>query len=169
MTRVVGISAGESSESKTTALIRPVVEEQGGELIELSSLSAEGLLGRFDDPEVTRAVKSASDADVLIVATPIYRAAYTGAMKAFFDRFPPGGLSRTAVVLAGTAIAREHFLALDTSGRALVASLEGWTVPTVVYATPDDFTDGEPTEAIVARLRSAVDEAGRFGSLLRRR
>ncbi len=165
--KLVAISAGESSGSKTTALVRPIVEEHNGELIELSRLSSDGLLGRTGDPRVAEAVETASVAWILIVATPIYRATYTGAMKAFFDRFPPGALSRTVVVLAGTAIASEHYLALDTGGRALIASLEGWTAPTVIYATHDDFVDGVPTDTIVANLRLAVDRAEQLANVLR--
>lgn len=167
MSGLVAVSAGESSSSKTTALVRPVVQERRGELIELARLSSEGLLGRTGDPQIADAVETASGAAVLVVATPIYRATYTGAMKAFFDRFPPGALSRTAVVLAGTAIAPEHFLALDTGGRALIASLDGCTVPTVVYATADEFIDGEPTSAILDTLRAAVDQADRLARVLR--
>jgi FMN reductase len=157
--KLVAINGGESATSKTRKLIGPVIEEMGGTIIELSELSADGLLGRTDDPVVADAVASAADADVLIVATPVYRATYTGAVKAFFDRFQPGALKGTAVVLVATAIVKEHYLSLDTGGRALVASLEGWTAPTVVYATKDDFIDGEPSQEIVDRLRAAVGEA----------
>lgn len=157
--KLVAISAGESSSSKTTALIAPVVAEHRGSLIELSQLSAEGLLGRIDDREVADAVATASSSDVLIVATPVYRATYTGALKAFFDRFEPDALANTAAVLCATAIAPEHYLALDTSGRALIASLRGWAVPTVVYATRNDFTDGGPSPDVLERLRSAIGEA----------
>jgi FMN reductase len=162
LTRLVGVSAGESPESRTTALIAPVIAERHGELIELSTLSADGLLGRTEDPEVARAVKNAAAADVLVVATPIYRATYTAALKAFFDRFQPNGLAETAVVLVGTGIVLEHFLALDTSGRALVASLGGWTVPAVVYATRDDFDDGRPSDEVLEELRDAVRQAERL-------
>jgi FMN reductase len=167
VTRLVAVSAGESASSKTTALVRPIVTERNGELIELARLSSDGLLGRAADQRVTEAVETAAAADVLVVATPVYRATYTGAMKAFFDRFPPAALSRTAVVLVGTAIAAEHFLALDTSGRALIASLEGWTVPSVVYATPESFVDGVPTQTIIDTLRDAVDQADRLARMLR--
>ena len=159
--RLVAISAGESSGSKTTALVAPVVDEHDGRLIELSQLSADGLLGRVEDAALADAVAAAASADVLIVATPVYRATYTGAMKAFFDRFEPRALAGTAVVLVATAIVPEHYLSLDTGGRALVASLEGWTIPTVVYATREDFTDGVPNEDVLRRLRSAVEQAER--------
>jgi FMN reductase len=164
--RLVAVSAGDSPASKTRALVESIVKERGGELIDLSQLSADGLLGRREDDEVARTVASAAAADVLIVASPVYRATYTGALKAFFDRFQPGALANTAVVLVATAAVPEHFLALDTGGRALVASVDGWTVPRVVYATGEDFVDGVPTSGLLARLREAVDQAERLAETL---
>ena len=157
--RLVAVSGADSPASKTRALVAAIVEERGGELIDLLDLSADGLLGRSEDADVTRAVDAASNAEVLVVATPVYRATYTGAIKAFFDRFAPRALAKTAVVLVATAGIKEHFLTLDTGGRALIASLEGWTVPQVVYATGDDFVDGKPSDALLDTLRTAVDEA----------
>src|SRR5688572_10170549 len=129
--KLVAVSAGDSPGSKTRALASAaLVLSGGGELIDLHELPADALLGRADDDLVADAVAASMAADVLVVATPVYRATYTGALKAFFDRFPYGGLSATAVVLAATAGAAEHFLALDTGLRAMIASLSGWTVPT---------------------------------------
>jgi NAD(P)H-dependent FMN reductase len=63
------------------------------------------------------------------------------------------------VVLVATAGSPLHYLSLDTSGRALVASLAGWTVPTVVYATGADFEAGVPGPTVVASIAQAVAEA----------
>jgi FMN reductase len=157
--KIVAVSGADSPTSKTRALVKALVDERGGELIDLLELPADALLGRREDEAVARSVASASEADVLIVATPVYRATYTGAIKAFFDRFAPRALAKTAVVLVATAGIKEHFLTLDTGGRSLIASLEGWTVPQVVYATGDDFVDGTPSEALLETLRTAVDQA----------
>ena len=159
--RLVAISAGDSPTSKTRALVAPIVAERGGQLIDLLDLPADGLLGRREDEAVARAVHTAANAHMLVVATPVYRATYTGALKAFFDRFQPRALARTAVVLVATAAVPEHFLALDTGARALIASLEGWSVPAVVYATGEDFVDGSPTHGVLDALRTAVGQAER--------
>jgi FMN reductase len=156
---LVAISAGESATSKTLKLVAGEVGARGGRVIDLSLLDANGLLGRVEDPAVADAVAAASTASVLVVATPIYRATYTGALKAFFDRFQTGALAKTAVVLVATAGIADHFLALDTGGRALVASLEGTTVSKVVYAISADFVDGEPKPELLAALRAAIDQA----------
>jgi FMN reductase len=163
---LVAVSAGESASSKTLRLVAGEVEARGGRVVDLSSLSADGLMGRAEDPAVADAVAAAAAASVLVVATPTYRATYTGPMKCFFDRFAPGALAGTAVVLVGTAGIPDHFLSLDTGGRALVASLEGTTVSKVVYAVPSDFVDGEPTDEILDRLRAAIDEAEAVASAL---
>jgi FMN reductase len=157
---LVVVHAGESSSSRTRALAVAALElGGGGRLVELSRLPADGLLGRVDDPEVSDAVAAASAASVLVLASPVYRATVSGAMKAFLDRFPGGALAGTAVVLAATAGGPDHYLALDTGGRALVASLDGWAVPTVVYATPADIVDGSPSPPLLERLAKALAEA----------
>ena len=164
MTTIVAINGGESETSKTRALIAPVVEERGGRMIDLYALPADGLLGRVDDQQVDEAVTAATEADVLIVATPIYRATYTGTVKAFFDRFQTRALASTVVVLVATASVKEHFLSIDNGARSLIASLEGLTIPKVVYATSDDFTNGAPSEACLDALRDAVGQAQRLSS-----
>jgi FMN reductase len=167
-TRLVAVSAGDSPTSKTRALARAALELRGeGELIDLSTLSAPGLLGRERDSGVSEAVDKASSAEVLVVATPVYRATYSGALKAFFDRFAPDALTGTAVVLAATAAITEHFLSLDTGLRPLVASLAGWSVPTVVYATSDDFAEGKPAPHIVSLMATALAQADHIASVVR--
>jgi FMN reductase len=159
----VAISGGESATSKTLKLASALVDD----VIDLSALSADGLLGRAEDPAVVDAVARAAAADVLVLATPVYRATYTGAVKAFFDRFQPGALRGKAVVLAATAGIPDHFLSLDTGGRSLIASLEGTTVSKVVYALPADFPDGEPSAELLDNLRAALAEADRVAAALR--
>jgi FMN reductase len=156
---LVAISAGESATSKTLTLVSGEVAARGGRVIDLSQLDGNGLLGRVEDAAVADAVAAAAAASVLVVATPIYRATYTGALKAFFDRFQPAALAKTAVVLVATAGIADHFLSLDTGGRALVASLEGTTVSKVVYAISTDFVDGVPTSELTEKLRAAIDQA----------
>ena len=63
-------------------------------------------------------------------------------------------------MLAATAGGPAHYLALDTGMRSLVASLDGWTVPTVTYATPADFDEQKvPSENVRVSLAEALAEA----------
>jgi FMN reductase len=167
---LVVVSSGDSATSKTRALAVAALElDGGGRLIDLVDLPADALLGRRNDPDVVDAVAAATDASVLVLATPIYRATFNGTLKAFLDRFPTDALSRTAVVLVATAATPAHFLSLDTGTRSVVASLGGWTVPTVVYATGADFEGGKPTAAVLDVLRAALSEAESVADAVNRR
>jgi FMN reductase len=103
-------------------------------------------------------------ASILVLVTPIYRATYSGILKVVFDQLPPDALVGKAAVLAATAGGPAHLLALDTGMRSLVASLGGWTVPTVTYATAADFTPGADGgkvsgDAVRTSLERALAEA----------
>jgi FMN reductase len=102
-----------------------------------------------------------------VLATPVYRATYNGTLKAFLDRFPTDALVGTVVVLVATAASPAHFLSLDTGGRSVVASLGGWTVPTVVYATGADFEEGRPSAEVLGALRTALGQARALAGSLR--
>ena len=128
-------------------------------LIELSELPADGLLGRRQDDAVDQAVAAASAASVLVLATPIYRATYSGALKAFLDRFATGALTNTAVVLIATAGSPTHFLALDTGGRAVVASLGGGPCPPSSTPPVPTSPTVRPNDAVLRSLTAALDEA----------
>lgn len=166
---LVVVSSGDSPTSKTRALAAAALELSGGGLlVDLIELPADALLGRTRDGAVDDAVAAASSAGILVLATPIYRATFNGTLKAFLDRFPTDALLRTAVVLAATAASPAHFLSLDTGGRAVVASLGGWTVPNVVYATGADFDGGLPGPTLLESLRVALAQARALAATLRR-
>jgi FMN reductase len=158
---LLAINASPSSTSKTHAVAAAAVELAGeGRVADLGGLDAEGLLGRRPDDSVALLLEEMAAVDCLVLVTPVYRATYSGLLKVVFDQLAPGALAGTACVLAATAAAPVHYLSLDTGLRSLVASVEGWTVPTVVYALPTHFDDdGWPLQAVLERLAAALGEA----------
>ncbi len=159
---VLAVNASPSDTSRTHALAAAAVEVAGsGRVVDLGSLPADALLGRTTDPAVDALLEDLRTEALLLLATPVYRATYTGLLKVVFDQLREGDLEGTACVLAATAATPAHFLSLDTGMRALVASLGGWSVPTVVYAVGDDVSKAGPVApAVDQRLRRALAEAG---------
>lgn len=157
----LALNGSPSASSKTRRLAELALDAAGGgRLVDLSGLDAEALLGRRRDPEVDGVLDAMAGAGVLIVATPIYRATYTALTKTVFDLLDQDALRGTVVVPIATGAGSGHRLAIDHGLRPLVASLGGWTTPTGVYATGDDFTPaGAPGEAVAAAVRRAVGEA----------
>ena len=128
------------------------------ERIDLSSLPAEALLGRARAGPVDAALERVLAADLLVVATPIYRATYSGLLKVFFDLLPTAALSGKAAIPIATGGSPGHQLALDHGLRPLLASVGALVVATGVYASSDQFADGAPDRAVIERLERAVVE-----------
>jgi FMN reductase len=126
------------------------------ELIDLARLSADGLLYRTKDAEVAAALERVTNVPILLVGTPIYRASYTGQLKAFFDLMPRDALHGTIAGLIATGASPAHLLAVDHGLRPLVASLAGLSAARAIYAT-DPELGGYPTDPLPAELGAQLD------------
>jgi FMN reductase len=151
----VGLSASPSGTSSRSGALLDVtlslLAECGArvERYDLAALPSDGLLGRDRSPQVEAALSAVSRAHLLAVATPIYRATYTGLLKVFFDLLPTAALAGTIAIPIAAGGSPSHQLALDHGLRPLLAS-----VGAVVVAT-----GGAPDRTLVERLERAVHEA----------
>ena len=67
--------------------------------------------------------------DYLVVATPTYKASFTGLLKAFLDRYPNNGLGGVTAFPVMTGASLVHAMAIDTQLRPVLVEL-GASVPT---------------------------------------
>ena len=79
-------------------------------------------------PELSRLTGEVAAADVAIFASPTYKAAYTGMLKAFLDRYGSNGLAATVAVPVMTGGWAGHMLAVEVHLRPVLVEL-GATVP----------------------------------------
>ena len=93
------------------------------EVIELAELGPVLLDWSQEQPALDAALKTVADCRLLVVATPTYKASYTGLLKAFFDRYGSGALKGTASVAVMVGAAPQHYLAVDFHLRPLLAEL----------------------------------------------
>ncbi|MCR1784938.1 NAD(P)H-dependent oxidoreductase [Nocardioides carbamazepini] len=115
--------------SRTLASALYVARELAGEPDLVVDLATVGpALLDWSDPGVADLVTQVGAADLVVVASPTYKSAYTGLLKLFLDRFAAGtGLNGLAVPLmlgGGPA----HALAPEYTLRPILAEL-GATVP----------------------------------------
>jgi len=169
VTNLLAINSSPSHPSRTRAITELAIELEGGRLLDVRSIDAEALLLRRDHPSLDEARAAVAAAGIVLLATPVYRATYSGLLKVLLDLLPQDGLAGKACILAATARIPGHFLSLDTGLRAAVASVRGWSVPTVVYAVPEDFDEqGRPLAGVRGALESALAEARVVASALSR-
>jgi len=127
---------------------RGLAERSGADIeatIDLADVA--GSLFRFPDEGVDALLARVASADVLIVASPTYKATYTGLLKSFLDRYGANGLAGVTAVPLLTIGGPGHALAVEHALRPLLVEL-GALTPTRGLAFPAGDTDRR--EEIVA-------------------
>jgi FMN reductase len=131
--QIVTVVGNPRPESRTHSLARTLADELAGVLPEAKVSAVDlAVLGPrvLDqaDPEAAAAVTQVLDADILVLASPTYKATYSGLLKAFLDRLGTGSLTgkRAIPVLLGGA--PNHQLAVDVHFTPLLLEL-GAAVP----------------------------------------
>jgi FMN reductase len=140
--------------------VRPALV--GVQVIDLAGFG--GAVLERDAPEVDAALESVRTGSVLIVATPVYKASYTGLLKAFLDRFNGPALAGVAAVPLTVSAAPIHRLAADVHLRPLLVEL-GASVPTRAFAIEESAL-GDLDPVLTDWLKS---EAGFLADALRPR
>lgn len=167
--RIVAVSGGLQRPSRAATLAEHLLGLIGEDihseqqLIELGELAPQlaGALWRSQLPEaVEHQLVAVEQADVLVVATPVYRGSYTGLFKHFFDFIDQDALVDTPILLAATGGSERHALVIDHQLRPLFSFFQARTLPLGVYATDRDFAEGRVhNEALIQRARLAVQRA----------
>lgn len=144
------------AEALVSALLRPGAYDL--EVIELSDFTAE--LFEWSSERLNAVTTAVADSDLVVFATPTYKASYTGLLKAFLDRYGSDGLQGLVAIPLFTGGDLTHSLAPQTTLVPLLTEL-GATVPgRGVYFVIDELPRLE--EIVTA---AAGQLAGAFKSL----
>jgi FMN reductase len=162
---VVAVSGSLHAPSKTTALVNEIIAALGSSLpidahvIEVNDLGPlfAGALRRDQLPaEVELELRRIETADLLIVASPVYRASFTGLFKHLFDFVDQYALVDVPVLLAATGGSDRHALIIEHQFRPLFGFFQALTLPIGVYASASDF-DGYTVSSL--ELQERIDLA----------
>ncbi len=147
-----------------TTVVRRLTDAEPDLVVDLATLGA--TLLDWQDPSVAALVEEVGSADLVVVASPTYKATYTGLLKLFLDRFAGGvGLRGVAVPLMLGA-APHHALAPELHLRPLLVEL-GAAVPTpALYVLDREHDRPESYDGWLERSRPLV--AAQLGPVLTR-
>ncbi|MGM3278355.1 FMN reductase [Ralstonia sp. 24A2] len=167
--KVVAVSGSVQSPSRTLVLVEQLLAALAEivpvdvHLIKLEDLAPAigGVSYRDQLPGTVQAELAAIEsADVLVVASPVYRGSYTGLFKHLFDLVHHEALIDVPVLLAATGGSDRHALVIDHQLRPLFSFFQARTLPLGVYASEQDFSGYEITSnALRERIALAAARA----------
>jgi FMN reductase len=154
---VTAISAGTGEPSSTrmladriahrsVELLRETGTHASAGVIELAPLAvdiANATVAGFPSDQLQAAIEQVASADAIIAATPVYKAGISGLFKSFIDVLDDDLLIAKPVLLAATAGSGRHALVIDDQMRPLFAYMRALTLPTSVFAGPEDWGASE--------------------------
>lgn len=146
--RTAGRVAALAAESDETIDIRVI------DLREIALDVTTALVSQHVGPDLRAAKDAVAAADGIVAATPVYAAGPSGLFTSFFQVLEPDTLIGTPVVLAATAGTGRHALVADDQMRGMFGYLRAMTVPTALFAAPEDWADA----ALTARIDRAALE-----------
>ena len=128
-------------------------------------------LADYDD-DTAAVVERVCGADMFLIATPVFRASFTGALKNLLDHIPVEGLRGKACGLVGMGATEHHYLSVDAQLRPVLAWFGAHVVPGMVYLQSRHFQDGQLVDAraaadlqSLARAVAALHRAAVGGAL----
>lgn len=169
MATVLSLSGSPSASSRTGKLLHhldTLLAAQGHEVIPLDvrTIPAEALLGAdFRHPAIIEATELFARADGIVIGTPVYKAAYSGALKALLDLLPQYALAGKTVLPLATGGTTAHVLAIDYALRPVLSSMGAGHIVQGWFTLDKDLTaheDGTLTVAPPAReaLSQVLDQ-----------
>ncbi|MES2935688.1 MAG: NADPH-dependent FMN reductase [Pseudomonadota bacterium] len=131
--------------------------------LNVRDLPAQALLhADFSHPQIIEAIALVGRVDAVVIATPVYKAAYSGILKAFLDLLPQDGLAGKLILPLASGGSQSHMLALDYALRPVLAALSAKHVLPSIYATDAQIIWSEDQglildPAIARRIAEGVD------------
>ena len=156
---LVSISGSPSRLSRSSWLLQRAVERAGvrvehHDAIAVRELPAHALIaGDVVDAQIAQAHRALARAQGVIIATPIYKAAYSGLLKVFLDGLPPDALRGKPVLALATGGSLGHLLAIDYALKPVLSALGARTIVDAVYATDSQL---QPDERVGFRAESTL-------------
>lgn len=167
--KVVAVSGSIQKPSRTLVLVEELLAALGevvpleAQVIEIGALARDfgAVLVRSELPASVQAqLQLIESADLVIAASPVYRASYTGLFKHLFDFVHHEALIDKPVLLAATGGSDRHALVIDHQLRPLFSFFQARTLPIGVYASEQDFQGYEiGSAALRERIALAVSRA----------
>ncbi|WP_443947477.1 NADPH-dependent FMN reductase [Pedobacter sp. AW1-32] len=145
MYKVVLLSGSPAQQSKSNQILQRLSHQLTNlgfqtHLVSVKDFAPETLLyAKISDPSIQDFITHLQSADAFIVATPIYKGTYTGALKTVLDILPQYALRHKTVLPIATGGSVAHLLAMDYSIKPVLSILGSSDILQGVFISDNQF------------------------------
>lgn len=163
--RVITLAGSPRFPSRSSALLEYAREKLSRVDVEvchwhLQNFAPEDLLyARFDSPALLALKEQLADADGLIVATPVYKASFSGALKTLLDLLSERALEGKVVLPLATGGTVAHLLAVDYALKPVLNALKAQEILHGVFADDSQVLDYQHQPRFSPNLQHRLDSA----------
>lgn len=169
MAKVTVINGTPTPGSRLTAIIalaEELLAQEGIEVnhVNVGELPPEDLIHtKFESEAIVKANALVAEADAVIVASPVYKASYTGVLKTFLDLVPQKGLAGKIILPLFIGGSLAHLLSIDYSLKPVLSALGARHILGGVYTVDSQVARTEQggfdiAEELQARLQDNIQE-----------
>lgn len=164
MTRIAAVIGsvtppGRLNGAVTAAIDRAAAAGHEVEVIDLATVTLDFADGRppaEHEDDSARVIEALLNAEAVLLASPVYRGSYTGALKNLLDLLPVEALQSKPVGIIAMGATTHHYLGVDFHLRDVLAWFGALVAPTSVYLSSADFSEGRPSAEAAQRLDQLV-------------
>jgi FMN reductase len=138
------------------------------DLVNLADVRIAFADGRAPDAfgdDTAAVVKRIGAADIVVLASPVYRASFTGALKNLLDHLPVESLMGKPCGIVAMGATAHHFLGVEWHLRDVLTWFGAVVAPNGVYLSSADFVDGNLLDSANADLAALVDALSRLRTI----
>ncbi|RIJ66912.1 NADPH-dependent FMN reductase [Rummeliibacillus sp. POC4] len=135
MTKTVIINGANARTSRVNAIQHYIQESlEEVEAIEVFALPTEDLISaNFASEAIREANAKVEQAYVVVVLTPVYKAAYSGILKTYLDLIPQKGFEEKHIIPIAVGGTPHHLLAIDYAIKPVLTALGATSISHGVF------------------------------------
>jgi FMN reductase len=166
MADILLISGSPTASSKSAALLeysRTWLREKAPfetVLVSVRDFPADDLiLAKYDSPAFDGFKQQISNAAGIIVSTPVYKAAYTGSLKALLDILPQYAFRGKTILPIASGGSPGHLLAIDYAIKPVLSTLGASDILQGVYLVDQQFRIENGQPIVAEEVQQRLDES----------
>jgi FMN reductase len=164
---VVTLGGSPSQKSRSNILLersKTWLQQHGIEVVNYQVRDfdpADLLFANFASEAVQQLIQQVARADGLIIATPVYKASFSGALKTLLDVLPERALQHKVVLPIATGGSSAHMLAVDYALKPVLAALKAQEMLHAIFAEDSQiaYADHDTPVQVAPALAQRLDDA----------